>query len=64
MFRMTYLISNDYKHHDFEADQDVALEIVQKLKNILELRLSPIRKDFIATQDRKVKKRDSLKYSV
>ncbi|XP_025114172.1 target of rapamycin complex 2 subunit MAPKAP1-like isoform X2 [Pomacea canaliculata] len=64
VFRMTYLISNDYKHHDFEADQDVALEIVQKLKNILELRLSPIRKDFIATQDRKVKKRDSLKYSV
>ncbi|KAK7094489.1 target of rapamycin complex 2 subunit MAPKAP1-like [Littorina saxatilis] len=64
VFRLTYLTEHNYKHHDFEADVGVAMEIVQKLKNILELRLSPARKEFITTQDRKLRKRDSLKYSI
>lgn len=64
VFRMIYLTGHDYKHHDFETDMDIAMEIVQKVKNILELRLSPIRKEFMLSQDRKLKKRDSLKYSI
>nr|KAG5701742.1 hypothetical protein BaRGS_004344 [Batillaria attramentaria] len=64
VFRMIYLTGHDYKHHDFETDMDIAMEIVQKVKNILELRLSPIRKEFMLSQDRKMKKRDSLKYSL
>ena len=64
MFRLTYLTEHNYKHHDFEAEVSVAMEIVQKLKNILELRLSPARKEFITSQDRKLRKRDSLKFSM
>lgn len=64
VFRLTYFTDKDsYKHHDFEADDDVALEIVQKIKNILEMRLSPVRKDYMATKERKLKKRESLKFS-
>ena len=64
VFRLTYLTEHNYKHHDFEAEVSVAMEIVQKLKNILELRLSPARKEFITSQDRKLRKRDSLKFSM
>lgn len=64
VFRLTYFTDKDsYKHHDFEADDDVAHEIVQKIKNILEMRLSPVRKDYMATKERKLKKRESLKFS-
>lgn len=64
IFRLTYFTDKDsYKHHDFETDDDVANEIVQKIKNILEMRLSPVRKDYMASKERKLKKRESLKFS-
>ncbi|XP_067661871.1 target of rapamycin complex 2 subunit MAPKAP1-like [Haliotis asinina] len=62
VFRMMYQTNHDYKHHDFEVEEEVATEIVQKINNILELRLSQTRKDFVAIRDKK-RKRDSLKYS-
>ncbi|KAL5011995.1 hypothetical protein ScPMuIL_010546 [Solemya velum] len=62
LFRLTY--SSDYKHHDFEADLETATEVVEKINNILELRLSPIRKEHVAHRDRRShRKRDSLKLS-
>ncbi|CAC5386812.1 MAPKAP1 [Mytilus coruscus] len=64
VFRITYLISHDYKHSDFEADSEVCNEIVSKINNILELRLSPARKDYVATRAAKhLRKRDSLRDS-
>lgn len=61
VFRLTYF-GHDYKHHDFEADTEVCNEIVHKMNNILELRLSPVRKDYVAHRDKKLqKKRESLK---
>ncbi|XP_033732497.1 LOW QUALITY PROTEIN: target of rapamycin complex 2 subunit MAPKAP1-like [Pecten maximus] len=64
IFRLTHLSNHDYKHHDFEAESEVAMEIVSKLKNILELRISPARKEYMAAQTRKLlKKRDSLKFT-
>lgn len=64
MFRITYLTSHDYKHSDFESDSEVGNEIVSKINNILELRLSPVRKDFVATRAAKhLRKRDSLRDS-
>ncbi|XP_048245100.1 target of rapamycin complex 2 subunit MAPKAP1-like isoform X2 [Haliotis rufescens] len=62
VFRMMYQSNHDYKHHDFEVEEEVANEIVQKINNILELRLSQTRKDFVANRERK-RKRDSLRYS-
>ena len=53
MFRMTYLHGphgHDYKHLYFEAEQAIATEIVDKVKNILELKFSPVRKEFVFTQ--------------
>ncbi|GFN77552.1 target of rapamycin complex 2 subunit mapkap1 [Plakobranchus ocellatus] len=62
VFRMTYLNGMDYKHHYFEADQAVAQEIVEKVNNILELKFSPVRKEFVFTQERKaLQKRDSIR---
>ena len=64
MFRITYLTNHDYKHNDFEADSDVSNEIVSKINNILELRLSPVRKDYVASRASKhFRKRDSLRES-
>ena len=62
MFRLVYVSGHEYKHHDFEADSSLCNEIVQKLNNILELRLSPVRKEYVAHRDKKLqKKRESLK---
>ncbi|KAL4223239.1 Target of rapamycin complex 2 subunit mapkap1 [Mactra antiquata] len=61
VFRLTYFSGHDYKHHDFEADTDICNEIVHKINNILELRLSPVRKDYVAHRDKKQRKRESLK---
>lgn len=59
---MTYLNGHDYKQHYFEADQNTATEIVAKLNNILELKFSPVRKEFVFSQEKKaLQKRDSVK---
>lgn len=63
-FRLTYLSGHDYKHHDFETDTETCKEIVHKINNILELRLSPVRKEYVAHRDKKLqRKRDSLIFS-
>lgn len=62
MFRLTYLNGADYKQHYFETDQTMATEIVEKVNNILELKFSPVRKEFVFTQEKKaLQKRDSIK---
>lgn len=64
ILRITYLTNHDYKHNDFEADTDMASEIVSKINNILELRLSPVRKEYVASRSGKsLKKRDSIRFS-
>lgn len=64
VFRLNYFSGHDYKHLDFEADAEIVQEIVNKMNNILELRLSPVRKEFVAHREKKnQKKRDSLKVS-
>ena len=58
------MTNHDYKHNDFEADTDMASEIVSKINNILELRLSPVRKEYVASRSGKsLKKRDSIRFS-
>ncbi|KAH9489128.1 Target of rapamycin complex 2 subunit mapkap1 [Bulinus truncatus] len=62
VFRLTYLNGTDYKQHYFETDQNMATEIVEKVNNILELKFSPVRKEFVFTQEKKaLQKRDSIK---
>ncbi|CAL1529769.1 unnamed protein product [Lymnaea stagnalis] len=62
VFRMTYLNGTDYKQHYFEAEQSTATEIVEKVNNILELKFSPVRKEFVFSQEKKaLQKRDSIK---
>ncbi|CAG5127024.1 unnamed protein product, partial [Candidula unifasciata] len=62
VFKMTYLNGHDYKQHYFEADHNIAAEIVAKVNNILELKFSPVRKEFVFSQERKaLQKKDSVK---
>ena len=60
-FRITYLSNHNYKHHDFEADNVVAMEIVEKLKNILAFGLSSARNEFLTSEESKIRKRDTLR---
>ena len=50
----------NYKHHDFEADQRTAEEIVQKINHILELRSSARRKEYLALRERKSHRKRSF----
>ncbi|ESP00893.1 hypothetical protein LOTGIDRAFT_180365 [Lottia gigantea] len=65
IFRITHLVEPDFKHHDFEADHDTSSEIVQKINHILELRLSPARKDFVSFREKRLsmRRKDSFKSS-
>ncbi|XP_069697970.1 target of rapamycin complex 2 subunit MAPKAP1 isoform X2 [Periplaneta americana] len=49
-----------YKHHDFEAEQRTAEEIVQKINHILELRSSVRRKEYLALRERKSHRKRSF----
>lgn len=61
MFEMTYLTGHEYKKMAFEAEQNVVSEIVEKINNILEMKFSPVRKEFVYKEERKaLRKRDSL----
>ncbi|XP_052231505.1 target of rapamycin complex 2 subunit MAPKAP1-like [Dreissena polymorpha] len=61
VFRLAYFNGHEFKHRDFEADTAVCYEIALKFNNILELRLSPVGKEYVANRDKKfMKKRDSL----
>ena len=50
----------NYKHHDFEADQKTAFEIVQKINHILELRSSARRKEYLSLRERKSHRKRSF----
>ncbi|KAK5649002.1 hypothetical protein RI129_003894 [Pyrocoelia pectoralis] len=49
--------STSFKHYDFEADHNTAEEIVQKINLILELRSSGSRKEYLASKERKQRRR-------
>lgn len=51
---------SNFKHHDFEAEQKVAEDIVQKINNILELRCSVRRQEYILLRERKSHRRRSF----
>lgn len=51
---------SNFKHHDFEAEQKVAEDIVQKINNILELRCSVRRQEYISLRERKSHRRRSF----
>lgn len=55
--------SPSFKHYDFEAEREVAEEIVNKINLILNLRSSQSRRDYLAAKERKhFSKRKSFKY--
>lgn len=52
--------SASFKHYDFEADAKIANEIVQKVTQILELRSSSSRKEYLESLERKKLRRSNL----
>ncbi|XP_066147220.1 stress-activated map kinase-interacting protein 1 [Euwallacea fornicatus] len=55
--------SPSFKHYDFEAEKEIAEEIVQKINFILNLRSSHSRREYLAAKERRhVGKRKSFKY--
>ena len=53
VFRLVYVSNHDFKHYDFECETSVAKEIVQKVTNILEIRSSPLRREYLSQKERK-----------
>nr|CAD7587323.1 unnamed protein product [Timema genevievae] len=51
---------SNFKHHDFETELGRAEEIVRKICLILDLRSSPIRKEYLALRERKSHRRRSF----
>lgn len=51
---------NDFKHHDFESEQRIGEEIVQKINHILDLRCSIRRKEYRSMRERKSHRRRSF----
>nr|CAD7207334.1 unnamed protein product [Timema douglasi] len=51
---------SNFKHHDFETELGRAEEIVRKIGLILDLRSSPIRKEYLALRERKSHRRRSF----
>ncbi|KAI4459959.1 target of rapamycin complex 2 subunit mapkap1 [Holotrichia oblita] len=52
--------STNYKHYDFDAEPSIAKEIVQKVKQILEVRSSASRKEYMELRERKSYKRKNF----
>uniref|UniRef100_A0A1B6BX00 Target of rapamycin complex 2 subunit MAPKAP1 n=2 Tax=Clastoptera arizonana TaxID=38151 RepID=A0A1B6BX00_9HEMI len=52
--------SGTFKHHDFEASQTTATDIVKKINNILELRPSSRRKEYQIQREHKSHRRKSF----
>ncbi|XP_077986303.1 target of rapamycin complex 2 subunit MAPKAP1-like [Glandiceps talaboti] len=57
VFRLTYFVGNDFKHHDLETDTATANEIVTKINHILELCTSSIRREYTSMRGRKGSRR-------
>ncbi|KAF4529322.1 hypothetical protein B566_EDAN011416 [Ephemera danica] len=51
---------SNFKNLDFEAETSVAQEIVQKVNHILELRVGPARRDYLAAKEQKSQRRRSF----
>ncbi|CAG9865287.1 unnamed protein product [Phyllotreta striolata] len=49
-----------FKNYDFESSQTVALDLVQKMKLILELKSSQTREEYLATKEKKLQKKKSF----
>ena len=66
VFRLVYadyhhdLKHTDFKHHDFECDIDTAKQIVFKICNILDMRLSPVYKDYGLYLEKKTNRRQTV----
>ncbi|KRT83193.1 hypothetical protein AMK59_3630 [Oryctes borbonicus] len=52
--------SASYKHYDFESEPNIAKEIVQKVRQILEVRSSISRKEYMELKERKSNKRKNF----
>lgn len=46
-------IPNTFKNYDFETDYNTAQEIVEKINNILDVRSSATRRDFLASKEKR-----------
>lgn len=53
-----------FKHYSFETDLATAQEIVEKIKNILEVRSSATRKDFLSYQEKKTRRKNRPKTNI
>ena len=53
VFRLVYVSNHDFKHHDFECETSLAKEIVQKITNILEIKSSPLRREYLSQREKK-----------
>lgn len=53
-----------FKHYSFETDLKTAQEIVDKMKNILEVRSSATRKEFLTYQEKKSRRKNRPKTNV
>jgi len=62
IFRIHFRKGEDLKHYDFEAPRSVADEIVQKINNILDSRVSPIRSEYLANKQRKLSERTAKRH--
>ncbi len=52
--------SHEFKHHDFECETGMCKEVVNKINNILEMRSSHVRKDYITHREKKLQKRHTV----
>lgn len=57
-------LSPTFKHHSFETDLKTAQEIVEKVKNILDVRSSATRKEFLTYQEKKSKRKNRPKTNI
>lgn len=56
--------SPTFKHYSFETDLRTAQEIVEKIKNILEVRSSVTRKEFLTYQEKKTRRKNRPKTNI
>lgn len=56
--------SPTFKHYSFETELKTAQEIVEKIKNILEVRSSATRKEFLTYQEKKTRRKNRPKTNI
>lgn len=60
----SHLAHPSFKHYSFETDLKTAQEIVEKIKNILDVRSSVTRKEFLTYQERKSRRKNRPKTNI